>query len=80
MDKEELKQQGITCVDEMAAELIQISQFLHDHPELGGQEYQASQLLKNAAERQGFVVKQNISGYKTAFIAKKGTHGPKLLF
>lgn len=80
MDKEVLKQQGITFVDEMAAELVQISQFLHDHPELGGQEYQASQLLKNAAERQGFVVKQNISGYKTAFIARKGNHGPKIAF
>jgi len=80
MDKKSLKQQGMAFVDEMASELAQISLFLHKHPELGGQEHQASQLLKTAAERRGFVVKPNISGYETAFIAKKGTIGPKVAF
>jgi amidohydrolase len=80
MDKKALKQQGIAFVDRMASELTEISLFLHKHPELGGQEHQASQLLKAAAERQDFVVKQNISGYETAFIASKGNKGPKVAF
>jgi amidohydrolase len=80
MDKKALKQQGMALIDEMASELAQISLFLHKHPELGGQEHQASQLLKTAAEHRGFAVKQNISGYETAFIARKGSKGPKVAF
>jgi amidohydrolase len=67
-------------VDAIAPELTEISLYLHKNPELGGQEYQAAQLLQAAAERRGFTVKSNISGYETAFVAQKGTIGPKIAF
>ncbi|HWR45302.1 amidohydrolase [Sporomusa sp.] len=80
MDKQALKKQAMAVVDAMAPELREISLFLHQNPELGGNEYQAAQLLKAAAERRGFTVKANISGYETAFIASKGNNGPKVAF
>lgn len=80
MDKKAWKEQVIAAVDAMAQELINMSLFLHEHPELSGQEYQAAQRLINAAEKRGFLVKKNISGYETAFIAHNGTSGPKIAF
>lgn len=80
MNKQILKKKVITIIDAMAPELKEISLSLHKNPELGGQEYQSSQLLRAAAQRQGFSVKQNISGYETAFIAAKGNKGKKIAF
>jgi amidohydrolase len=80
MNKKAWKQQAIDAVDALAPELMDISLFLHQHPELGGQEHQATQRLKAAAEKQEFIVKQPISGYDTAFIARKGAVGPKIAF
>ncbi len=80
MDKKAWKEQVIAAVDAMAPELIDMSLFLHKNPELSGQEYQAAQRLISAAEKRGFLAKKNISGYETAFIARKGTIGPKIAF
>lgn len=70
----------MAAVDAMAPELREISLFLHKNPELGREEYQAAQLLTAAAQRHGFTVKKNISGYETAFLASKGDRGPKIAF
>lgn len=80
MNKQELKEQIIKQIDAMASELKEISLFLHKNPELGGQEYQAAQLLRELAEGRGFTVKHNMSGYETAFIASKGNRGPRIAF
>jgi amidohydrolase len=80
MDKKALKEQVIAAVDTMAPELKEISLFLHDNPELGGQEYQAARFLATAVERRGFKVTKNISGYETAFIASHGNTGPRIAF
>jgi len=78
--KQALKEQIIKEVDGMATELKEISRALHENPELGGQEYQAAELLRGAIAGRNFSVKQNISGYETAFIATKGKSGPKIAF
>jgi amidohydrolase len=80
MDKKTLKEQVISIIDNMASELKEISLFLHTNPELGCQEYQAAHLLAKAAERHGFSLEKNISGYDTAFIASKGVSGPRIAF
>lgn len=80
MEKQLLKEKTIEIIDARAPELKEISLSLHGNPELGEQEYYASQLLRAAVERQGFTTKQNISGYETAFISSKGTTGPKIAF
>jgi amidohydrolase len=80
MDKQAWKQQVMAAVDAMAPELKAISLHLHQNPELGGQEQQAARLLTAAVERLGFSVTTNISGYETAFIARKGEYGPQIAF
>lgn len=80
MQKQKLKQQAIAAVDQMADELREISLYLHQNPELGEQEHQACRLLTQAATARGFSVKQNLSGYETAFWADKGNQGPKIGF
>lgn len=80
MNKQAMKQQAIDHIDQMADELIKISLFLHTHPELGCEEFQAAGLLIDLAAQQGFTVNKNISGYPTAFTATKGSQGPKIGF
>ncbi|MEG6586692.1 amidohydrolase [Dendrosporobacter sp. 1207_IL3150] len=80
MDKQALKNKVIETVDILADELKAISLFLHKNPELGEQEYKAAQRLIESVNQHGFSIKQNISGYETAFIASKGTTGPKIAF
>ncbi|CUH95524.1 hypothetical protein P22_1595 [Propionispora sp. 2/2-37] len=80
MNKQLLKQQVISIIDQLAPTLSGISLFLHQNPELGQQEYLASGRLINAIKQHGFTVSQNISGYETAFIARKGSNGPKIAF
>lgn len=80
MDKQKIKEQAMAVVDAMAPELKEISLSLHNKPELGGAEYHAAQLLATVTQRQGFTVEMNISGYETAFIARKGSAGPRIAF
>jgi len=80
INKQELKEKISSLVDGMASELKEISLTLHKNPELGGQEYLAAALLRKGIEGHNFIVQQNISGYETAFIAKKGSGGPKIAF
>lgn len=80
MDKALLKEHVIAEIDRLSPQLKTLSLFLHKNPELGGQEYQAAAKLTTAAEQAGFSVIKNISGYETAFIAHKGTGGPKIAF
>lgn len=80
MDKKILKEQVSAAVDSMAEELKGLSSFLHNNPELSGQEVKACDFLSNLAERHGFTVKRNISSYDTAFFASKGNRGAKIGF
>lgn len=80
INKQGLKVKIINLIDDMASELQKISLALHNNPELGGQEYQSAKLLRGAIEKRNFIVKQDISGFETAFIARKGSCGPKIAF
>lgn len=80
MNKRSLKKQAVAMVDDIAPELREISLFLHEHPELGGQEYQAARLLAAKAERRGFSLRTNIGGLETAFMARKGNGAPHVAF
>lgn len=65
-------------VDSMAEELCEMSDFIFDHPECGGQEYQAAKLLCDYLEKNGFLVERGIGGLETAFKAtfRNGQGGP----
>lgn len=75
--KEELLFQRI---DTIAGELCEMSDFIFDHPECDGREYQAAELLCGYLEKNGFSVKRGIAGLETAFQAvfRNGQGGPNL--
>lgn len=80
MKKDGLKNKAIAIIDAMASELQELSLYLHSNPELGLEEHLAVGRFRELAKRHGFSWQENISGYETAFIAKRGTGGKAVAF
>ena len=57
-----------------APEIREISDFIHSHPELGYEEFQASERIASYMESQGFEVDRNVAGLATAFRARYRIH------
>jgi len=76
--KAQLKEIG----NSLQGKLIEISDYIHDHPELGNEEYMASQVLADFLKEHGFQVTLPIAGIATAFEAvyDSGKPGPKVAF
>lgn len=55
-----------------------MADFIFDHPEYEGEEYQAAELLTNYLKENGFQVETGLTGFETAFRAvyEHGTGGP----
>ncbi|MGL6066615.1 MAG: amidohydrolase, partial [Cetobacterium sp.] len=73
----------IDFLNENREEFISLSQSIHKNPEIGNEEYFASELLTNYLESRGFSIERDIAGHKTGFVArKKSIHGdsPKIAF
>jgi metal-dependent amidase/aminoacylase/carboxypeptidase family protein len=66
-------------VDQISPDLVSMSDFIHDNPELGNKEYKASNLLMNYLASNGFSIEKGVAGLETAFIAtyeNAGGNGP----
>ncbi|AQQ54403.1 M20 family metallopeptidase [Planococcus lenghuensis] len=50
---------------------IETSQAIHARPEIGNQEFYASETLSRLLEEAGFTVERNVAGHETAFFASK---------
>jgi amidohydrolase len=61
------------AIENVRDELVSLSHFIHDHPELGYEEYEASTALAGFIERHGFAVERGSAGLPTAFRATKGS-------
>lgn len=73
----------INFLDNNRENFIDISQRIHKNPEIGNEEYFASDLLTKFLEDRDFDIKRDVAGHKTGFIArKKSKHGefPKIAF
>lgn len=66
--------------EELAPQLEKISHFLYTHPELGLEEYQATEYLSDWMEKQGFALERRWYGLDTAFAARWGEEGPCVAF
>ena len=66
---EDLKDKVREAVDEQRQRLHEISEFLYENPELGSEEFKATELLIGELERNGFDVERGILGMPTAFCA-----------
>ncbi|MDE3082030.1 MAG: M20 family metallopeptidase [Acidobacteriota bacterium] len=53
--------------------LLEVSHFVHAHPELGYEEYESAEAVAHAAQAAGFTVERGAAGLTTAFRAVKGT-------
>ncbi|MFW5897137.1 MAG: hypothetical protein ACOCVQ_03490, partial [Bacillota bacterium] len=69
-------------LNDLRPKLTELNQWMYDNPELGFQEYRASELLTEELENAGFAVQRGIAGKETAFMAKyEGSgEGPVIAF
>jgi amidohydrolase len=76
-----LKQAVVAEVDRLSPELLEMSRFLHAHPELSFEEHQAADLLTRTMEAHGFSIERGVAGLATAFTAATGSGaGPTIAF
>ncbi len=66
----ELKRDARRTVDEIAPELIALSDWMYENPELGLQEVRSSERLTALLESHGAAVERGIAGLPTAFRAR----------
>ena len=69
-------------IDQQATKYINISHQIHATPEIGNEEYFASEILASMLSDSDFKVTRNIAGHETGFIAKKSSSkpGPTIAF
>ncbi|HVB65990.1 MAG TPA: M20/M25/M40 family metallo-hydrolase, partial [Nitrolancea sp.] len=65
----ELKRMASDAVKRVAPELIELSDWMYAHPELGLQEFKAAERITALLERHGGVLERGIAGLPTAFRA-----------
>ena len=75
-----MKEQLFQKIEDQKEKLWEMADFIFDHPEYEGKEYQAAELLTGYLEKNGFQVERGIAGYETAFRAvyENGTGGPSI--
>ncbi len=72
---ESLKEKASKEIEGRRGRLIEVSMAIHEEPELGHQEFKASELLVSELEELGFDVEKGTSGLATAFKAVRRGRG-----
>lgn len=69
-------------IDKNSQELLDMSDYIFDNPELGLEEFKAVEVITNWLEKEGFQVERNLGDIETAFRATytSGTGGPTIGF
>lgn len=77
-----MKQTILSTINAHATSFKELSLFIGNHPELGNEEFKASNRLIEAFEHHGFHVDRELLGLKTAFMAthRAGNPGPVIAF
>lgn len=71
-----MKEEAVKAVEGLEGQIRSICRTIHENPELGFQEFEASRLLTGFLEGQGFLVTRGCGGLETAFRAeRKGKEG-----
>jgi aminobenzoyl-glutamate utilization protein B len=73
-------QEMITWLDQNQAQFIAIADEIWRNPELAWKEFKASRLQADLLEKEGFTIRWDVGGIKTAFIAEWGQAKPILGF
>ena len=72
-DEKAILRRAEEIIDARAAEMAAFSDWLAEHPELSGEEYESSRLMAEKLRGEGFEVEYPFCGIPTAFMAKKST-------
>ncbi len=69
-------------VEKIKEDVLNVSHFIHQHPEVGHQEFQSSRYLIQALHEKGFTVEEEAAGLGTAFKAVYSSKkpGPTIAF
>lgn len=73
------KERARAAFDETEDELIQISRWMYENPEVGFEEHRTSARLVEFLGGRGFTVEYPAYGLDTAFAARVGSGGPELI-
>jgi len=81
-DVKKVKEQALAGVDDLFPEMVELSRWLYQHPELPAKETKAVQKITEYLQRQGFKIETGIADLETAFTAtfRRGDGGPKIGF
>jgi len=63
----------VTAAEPFRSELIELSHFIHAHPELGYEEFESSAACRRVLAAHGFAIEENAAGLDTAFRAVAGS-------
>ena len=78
----EKKEKIVKAVEQARADLLELSQNIHDNPELGFEEFKALGFISDVLEKHGFAVQRGYGGLETSFRAdmKGNGEGPTVAF
>lgn len=77
----ELRVRVVEAIDQAEAELIALSKFIHDNPEVALEEVKASAACADLLEKHGFRVERGVAELPTAFRADAGNgDGPTIAY
>jgi amidohydrolase len=68
------------AIEGARAVLVDLSHFVHAHPELGYEEFESAEAVANALENAGFALERGVGGLPTAFRATFGSGDLHLVF
>src|SRR5918993_4162048 len=71
---------AVRAIDEAAEDLIALSKFIHDNPEIALEEVRSSAACAKFLEERGFTVERGVAGLPTAFAAVAGTGQPRIAY
>ncbi|MFF2878298.1 M20 family metallopeptidase [Gottfriedia sp. NPDC057991] len=76
------REQIVKSIEEAKETYLEISHQIHEKPEIGNQEFFASETHTKILEEAGFDVTRNIAGHETGFVARKTSskQGPTIAF
>jgi amidohydrolase len=66
-------EKATSAINAVRPSLLELSHFVHDHPELGYEEFQSAEAVARVCEKAGFVVERAIASLPTAFRATAGS-------